>query len=40
MIVGILAIRLTGRGIEGFELLGLEFLVGYRTGGTFAHPLL
>ena len=30
MIVGILAIRLTGRGIERFELLGLEFLVGYR----------
>ena len=30
MIIGILAIRLTGRGIERFELLGLEFLVRYR----------
>ena len=30
MIVGILAIRLTGRGKERFELLGLEFLVGYQ----------
>ena len=29
MSVGILAIRLTGRGIERFELLGIEFLVGY-----------
>ena len=29
MIVGILVIRLSGRGIERFELLGLEFLVGY-----------
>ena len=32
MIVGILAIRLTGRGIERFELPGLEFLVGYQNG--------
>ena len=31
MIVGILAIRLTCRGIERFELPGLEFLVGYLT---------
>ena len=30
MIVGILTIRLTGRGIERFKLLGLEFLVGYQ----------
>ena len=31
MIVGILAFRVTDRGIERFELLGLEFLVGYHA---------